>query len=151
MTDFFFRLTPDWVLRAVEAGGVRPTGNCSPLVCLENRVYDVRLEDGTHVVAKFYRPGRWDRPAILDEHRFLADLREAEIPVCAPIPFADGETLHEVEGIHYAVWRRTGGRAPDEVPGGGGAGAGRGRARLPHVGAGAPAPGPPPLASGAGT
>jgi Ser/Thr protein kinase RdoA (MazF antagonist) len=114
MTDFFFRLTPDWVLRAVEAGGFRPTGHCSPLTCLENRVYDVRLEDGTHVVAKFYRPGRWGRETILDEHRFLADLREAEIPVCAPLPFADGDTLHEVEGIHYAVWRRTGGRAPDE-------------------------------------
>jgi Ser/Thr protein kinase RdoA (MazF antagonist) len=84
-------------------------------MCLENRVYDVRLEDGTHVVAKFYRPGRWSREAILDEHRFLADLRRAEIPVCAPIPFADGETLHAAHGIHYAVWRRTGGRAPDEL------------------------------------
>jgi Ser/Thr protein kinase RdoA (MazF antagonist) len=114
MTDFFFRLTPEWVLRAVEAGGFRPTGHCSALVCLENRVYDVRLEDGSHVVAKFYRPGRWSREAILDEHRFLADLSKAEIPVCAPLPFADGETLHEVEGIHYAVWKRTGGRAPEE-------------------------------------
>jgi len=114
MTNFFFRLTPEWVLRAAEAGGFRVTGHCSPLVCLENRVYDLRLEDGTHVVAKFYRPGRWGREAILDEHRFLADLRAAEIPVCAPLPFSDGETLHEVEGIHYAVWRRTGGRAPDE-------------------------------------
>ena len=114
MTDFFFRLTPDQVLRAVEAGGFLPTGHCSALTCLENRVYDVRLEDGSHVVAKFYRPGRWSRSAILDEHRFLADLERAEIPVCAPLPFADGETLHEVEGIHYAVWRRTGGRSPDE-------------------------------------
>ncbi len=114
MTDFFFRLTPDWVLRAVEAGGFRPTGHCSALTCLENRVYDVRLEDGSHVVAKFYRPGRHRREAILEEHRFLADLRDAEIPVCAPLPFADGETLHEVEGIHYAVWHRTGGRSPDE-------------------------------------
>src|SRR5262245_22784175 len=140
MTDFFFRLTPDWVLRAVEAGGFRPTGHCSPLVRLENRVYDVRLEDGTHVVAKFYRPGRWDRPAILDEHRFLADLREAEIPVCAPIPFADGDTLHEVEGIHYAVWRRTGGRAPDEFRDEEVAVLGRLLARIHNVGASAPAP-----------
>ncbi len=114
MTDFFYQLTPESVLRAVEAGGFRPTGHCSALVCLENRVYDVRLEDGSHLVAKFYRPGRWSREAIRDEHRFLADLRAAEIPACEPIPFADGETLHEVEGIHYAVWPRTGGRSPDE-------------------------------------
>ncbi|UCE87126.1 MAG: serine/threonine protein kinase [Deltaproteobacteria bacterium] len=115
MTEFFFRLTPDWVLRAVEAGGFEPTGHCSALNSLENRVYDLRLTDGSHVVAKFYRPARWTRAAILEEHRFLFDLREAEIPVCAPIVFPDGDTLHEVEGIFYAVWPRTGGRAPDEL------------------------------------
>jgi Ser/Thr protein kinase RdoA (MazF antagonist) len=115
MQDFFFRLTPDQVLAAVEAGGFEPTGHCSALTCLENRVYDVRLQDGSHVVAKFYRPNRWSREAIREEHAFLADLREAEIPVCAPIAFADGDTLHSVEGIHYAVWPRTGGRAPDEL------------------------------------
>ena len=114
MTEFFFRLTPDWVLRAVEAAALVPTGHCTPLTCLENRVYDVRLEDRSHVVVKFYRPGRWSREAILEEHQFLFDLRDAEIPVCVPIDFADGESLHEVEGIHYAIWPRTGGRAPEE-------------------------------------
>ena len=68
MSDLFLRLTPDWVLRAVEAGGFRPTGHCSALVCLENRVYDLRLEDGSHVVAKFYRPGRWSREEIGRAH-----------------------------------------------------------------------------------
>lgn len=114
MSDFFHALTPEWVLRAAEAGGLRPTGHVTSLMCLENRVYDLRLESDAHVVVKFYRPGRWGREAILEEHAFLAELREAEIPVCAPLPFADGSTLHEVEGIHYAVWPRTGGRAPDE-------------------------------------
>ncbi len=115
MSEFFFRLTPDWVLRAVEAGGLRPTGHCMALNSLENRVYDLRLTDDSHVVAKFYRPGRWSREAILEEHAFLEGLREAEIPVCAPLRFDDGETLHEVEGILYAVWPRTGGRPPDEL------------------------------------
>ena len=113
-SDFFYSITPDQVLRAVEAGGYAPTGHCSALTCLENRVYDVRLEDGSHVVVKFYRPNRWTREAILEEHQFLLDLGEAEIPVCSPVAFPDGETLHEVEDIHYAVWPRTGGRAPDE-------------------------------------
>ena len=36
MTEFFYRLTPDWVLRAVEAGGLRPTGHCTVLNSLEN-------------------------------------------------------------------------------------------------------------------
>ena len=101
MTDFFLELTPDRVLAAVEAGGFAPTGHCTPLTCLENRVYDLRLEDDSHIVAKFYRPGRWTRDAILDEHRFLAELRGAEIPVCAPLAFSDGQTLREVEGIGH--------------------------------------------------
>jgi Ser/Thr protein kinase RdoA (MazF antagonist) len=114
VSDFFYELTPDRVLRAVEEAGFLPTGHCSPLTCLENRVYDVRLEDASHVIAKFYRPNRWSREGILDEHRFLNELRAAEIPVCAPIVFPDGGTLRTVEGIHYALWPRVGGRAPNE-------------------------------------
>ena len=74
----FHRLAGD-LIKAVEAGGFEPTGHCSPLTCLENRVYDLRLEGGQHVVVKFYRPGRCSREAILDEHRYLAQLREAEV------------------------------------------------------------------------
>jgi Ser/Thr protein kinase RdoA (MazF antagonist) len=115
MTELFLRLTPDWVLRAVEAGGFEPTGHISALHCLENRVYDLKLEDESHVVVKFYRPGRWTREQILEEHQFLNDLRDGEIPVCAPLAFEDGKTVHEVEGIYYAVWPRTGGRSPSEL------------------------------------
>lgn len=115
MSERFSRLGPEWVLRAVEAAGLRPTGHTTALTCLENRVHDVRLDDERHVVVKFYRPGRWSRAAILDEHRFLADLRAAEVPVCAPLRFPDGRTLHEVEGIYFAVWPRAGGRSPDEL------------------------------------
>jgi Ser/Thr protein kinase RdoA (MazF antagonist) len=115
VSEFFFELTPDRVLAAIESGGYQPTGHCTPLTCLENRVYDLRLEDGNHVVAKFYRPQRWTRDAILEEHVYLAELREAEIPVCVPLAFPGGETLREIEGIQFAVWSRTGGRAPDEL------------------------------------
>ncbi len=141
----FFQLTPDHVLSAVEAGGFAPTGHCTPLTCLENRVYDLRLESGDHVVVKFYRPGRWGREAILEEHRLLAELREAEIPVCAPLPFADGETLHDREGIFYAVWPRTGGRAPDELGDEQVAVLGRLVARIHNVGAAGEAPARPVL------
>ncbi len=140
VSDFFYELTPDRVLHAVEAGGFLPTGHCTPLTCLENRVYDLRLEDESHVVVKFYRPGRWSREAILDEHRFLGELREAEIPVCAPVAFSDGGTLREIEGIHYAIWPRTGGRAPDELSDEQVAVLGRLLARIHNVGATSDAP-----------
>ena len=131
----FLELTPDRVLDAVEALGLAPSGHCTPLVCLENRVYDVRLEDGRHVVAKFYRPDRFGRQAILEEHRFLFDLREAEVPVCAPLRL-HGDSLHTRAGIHHAVWPRTGGRAPDELDDGELAVLGRMLARIHTVGAG---------------
>jgi Ser/Thr protein kinase RdoA (MazF antagonist) len=114
-TAFFLRLSPERVLKAVEAAGLEPSGHCFSLNALENRVYDVRLEDGQHVVAKFYRPGRWGRAAIEAEHAVLARLDAAEIPVCAPLRFPDGETLGETDGIFHALWPRTGGRSPDEL------------------------------------
>jgi Ser/Thr protein kinase RdoA (MazF antagonist) len=111
----FADLSPSAALEAVEAVGLRPTGHCSMLRCLENRVWDLRIEDGTHVVVKFYRPGRWSRAGIEDEHRFLRDLQAAEIPVCAPLSLPDGGSVGEHEGILFGVWPRTGGREPDEL------------------------------------
>ena len=95
----FFALTPDRVLDAVEVGGLRSTGRCLPLRAFENRVYEVELEDERRLVIKFYRPGRWSRETILDEHAFLADLVQAEVPAVAPIDLGGGGTLGEIEGI----------------------------------------------------
>ncbi len=145
MNDRFVGLTYDWVLRAVENGGFEPTGHIMALNCLENRVYDLKLEDESHVVAKFYRPGRWSIEAINDEHRFLLDLQEAEFPVCAPLEFEDGQTIHTVEDIHYAVWPRTGGRSPEELDDDQLEVLGRLLARLHNVGAAGSAPHRPKL------
>ncbi len=125
-TKFFFELTPDRVLDAVETAGIRCTGRCQPLNSFENRVYDVEIEwegegkpraaSDAHRVVKFYRPGRWSREQILEEHSFLADLEAAEIPAVAPIKFLDGSTLKTLEsGIHYCLFPKIGGRAPDEL------------------------------------
>jgi len=118
--ELFFRLTPDRVLAAVEEAGYEATGHCFALNALENRVYDVRVFDRDsdaerHLVAKFYRPGRWSREAIEDEHRVLFALAEAEIPVCVPLHFPDGGSLRSMQDIWYALWPRTGGRSPDEL------------------------------------
>jgi Ser/Thr protein kinase RdoA (MazF antagonist) len=91
-----------------------PSGHCRALNSLENRVFDIGLDDGSHVVAKFYRPGRWNRQQIAQEHDFLFDLKDAEIPVLYPIAFPDGETIQSREGISYAIWPLTGGREPAE-------------------------------------
>jgi|CXWL01.1.fsa_nt_gi Ser/Thr protein kinase RdoA (MazF antagonist) len=114
-TDLFFALTPERVLAAVEAAGLRCTGLCYPLNSFENRVYDIELDDRSRVVAKFYRPGRWRAEQILEEHELIAELDAAEIPVCTVRPFPDGTTLRQIEGIYYTLADRRGGRAPDEL------------------------------------
>jgi Ser/Thr protein kinase RdoA (MazF antagonist) len=111
----FHTLTPERVLDAVEAGGLRCTGRCVPLRAFENRVYEVELEDERRLVVKFYRPGRWSRETILDEHRFLEDLVAAELPVVGPADLGTGQTLNETNGIHYAAFPKVRGRTLDEL------------------------------------
>jgi len=119
VVEQFFALTPDRILDAVEFGGRRATGYALALNSLENRVYEVELEDETRIVAKFYRPGRWSKQAILDEHAFLAELHDAEMPVVPPLARDDGGTLGElaVEGgvIYFSVFPKARGRAPEEL------------------------------------
>lgn len=125
-TQYFYDLTPERILQAVEVFGFRCTGRCLPLNSMENRVYEVEIEveDESVIksrsekfrIVKFYRPGRWSREQILDEHRFLLDLVEAEIPAVAPLTLANGETLSDIPGtkIMSAVFPKIGGRNPDE-------------------------------------
>ena len=115
MSNSFFSLTPDRVIDAVEKSGFSLTGHYMVLNSYENRVYDLMQENGSGIIAKFYRPGRWSAEQILEEHRFLLDLAEDEIPVCSPLTFNDGSTIHEIDGIFFAVWPKTGGRVPEEL------------------------------------
>lgn len=114
MTTSFSALTPDRVLDAVEVGGLRSTGRCLPLRAFENRVYEIELEDERRLVVKFYRPGRWSRETILDEHALLGELAAAELPVVAPLDLGIGSTLAEVDGIFYAAFPKVRGRTLDE-------------------------------------
>ncbi|WJF90178.1 serine/threonine protein kinase [Paraburkholderia bonniea] len=112
----FARLTPERMLDAIDnalaSTGVRTDGRMLPLNSYENRVYQVGVEDGPPMVAKFYRPERWSDAAILEEHAFVAELVEREIPA-VPAQTINGHTLHEFEGFRFALFERRGGRAPD--------------------------------------
>ncbi len=110
----FFQLYPDVIIKALEDAGFNPTGQCLQLNSLENRVYSLMLEDNSHAVMKFYRPGRWNIDQILEEHDFINDLVLDEIPVCAPLILSNNKTIMETEGMFYSVWQRTGGRIPEE-------------------------------------
>lgn len=124
-------LTPGGVLDALDGVGLRGDGRLIQLNSYENRVYQVFLESGRVVVAKFYRPGRWSNAQILEEHAFATELAASEIPVAVPIgleidarsPHADavesnGATLAcartEAGAMYrFGVTERLAGRAPE--------------------------------------
>ena len=109
----FHTLTPDTMLDAVESVGYRTDGRFLALNSYENRVYQIGLEDGEPIIAKFYRPGRWSDAAILEEHRFTIELAADEIPVVAPLGDADGGMLHHWADHRFALYPRRGGRTPE--------------------------------------
>ncbi len=105
-------LTPECLLDAIETTGRRCDGRLSALNSFENRVYQAWLDDGTPIVAKFYRPARWPREAILEEHAYALELAAREIPVVAPL-VDKGSSLHEHAGFMFALYPRQGGRTPE--------------------------------------
>ena len=106
-------LTPDCVLDALDSVGIVGDGRLLALNSYENRVYQVWQDDGPRVVAKFYRPLRWTDAQILEEHAFVIELAERDIPVVAPLSVAGDRTLHAFGGFRFAVYPQHGGRAPE--------------------------------------
>jgi Ser/Thr protein kinase RdoA (MazF antagonist) len=117
-TTSFYRLDPDLVLAATEEAGFQPTGEFTQLNSYENRVFDIRLEKNSseyeRVIAKFYRPGRWPREALLEEHEFLFDLEREGVPVVAPLMQKNKSSLCEVEGMFVTFFPKFLGRMPEE-------------------------------------
>ena len=105
-------LTPDVVMDALASVGLFGDGRLMALSSYENRVYQAHLEDGSVVVAKFYRPGRWSQAQILEEHSFAAELMAAEIPAVGPLVL-EAATLHNFAGFAFSVSPSRGGRAPE--------------------------------------
>ncbi len=109
----FDGLEPAVILDAAERFGVRCDGHMLALNSFENRVYQIGVEDGPSVVAKFYRPARWSNEAILEEHGFSLEFAEQEIPVVAPLRDKHGDTLLEHAGFRYALYPSRGGYWPE--------------------------------------
>ena len=115
-THPYSQLTPDRVMDALLRLGLWPDGRLLALSSYENRVYRLHLDEPVQghaaVVVKFYRPGRWSREQILEEHAFAAELAAAEVPVVAPLTL-QGQTLHHDGLFDYSVSPVRGGRQPE--------------------------------------
>ena len=108
----YAELTPDCVMDALCSTGLVPDGRFTALSSYENRVYLAHQDDGDKVVAKFYRPGRWSRAQIEEEHVFSQELVDREVPVVAPLVL-QGQTVHEHSGFLFSISPWRGGRRPE--------------------------------------
>ncbi|HMM84419.1 serine/threonine protein kinase [Azohydromonas sp.] len=126
--DGYAALTPDAVLDALAGAGLHPDGRLLQLNSYENRVFQVFLDDGTAVVAKFYRPHRWSDAQILEEHAFALELAAHDVPVVAPLalrttPSSAGGCMLAgtpatlaadlASGFRFSVSPRHAGRSPE--------------------------------------
>ena len=114
MNASFDNLTPDRILEGIELGmNCQLTGLTSPLPSYINRVYELQSVDEERLIAKFYRPGRWEKAALQDEHDFVLDCAAEEIPVVTPFELSGGGTIGEYDGILYSVFPKRSGREMD--------------------------------------
>lgn len=110
------RLTPEVMLDAIDALGLKADGTLTALNSYENRVYQVGIEESEPIIAKFYRPERWSSEAIVEEHAFTLELVDHELPCVAPMVIA-GETLffetNTDQAFRFSLFPRRAGHPPN--------------------------------------
>jgi len=109
----FSKLKPEDILDAVEALGFDCDGRLNALNSYENRVFQIGIHDSAPIIAKFYRPNRWTKEQIQDEHEFSFELAVNEWPIVAPLKAENGESLHCHAGFYFSLFDRQGGYAPE--------------------------------------
>lgn len=112
-THPFDRLTPSFIMDAIESQGFLCDCRIFALNSYENRVYQVGIEDAEPLIAKFYRPQRWSNNQIIEEHQFTLELAEHELPVVAPWLNPANESLFTYQDFRFALYPRKGGHAPE--------------------------------------
>lgn len=133
----FHQLEPELILHATHLAGFSPTGEFTQLNSYENRVFDLRTEDPAQprLIAKFYRPGRWNREALLEEHAFLTELKKEGLHAVAPLVQKNNSTVNFLEGMYVSFFPKVSGRMPTEFLGNDLKSVGRQLAQLHNIGA----------------
>ena len=109
----FATLEPSFILQAIESNNYICDGRILPLNSYENRVYQIGIENGEPIIAKFYRPNRWSDEQIQEEHDYSFELAAAELPVVAPMRNEDNKSIFTYGDFRFSLFPRKGGRAPE--------------------------------------
>ncbi len=130
MDEFENNLFIDDVFLAFESLGFSSSGHCTALNSLENRVFLIGREKdslipdkfsrskdkiGDNCILKIYRPNRWSKEQILEEHDFLNQLEEFEIPVISPLKDNSGNTIFTYKNYYYSIWHNQKGRLVEDL------------------------------------
>ncbi|MBT2788146.1 MULTISPECIES: serine/threonine protein kinase [unclassified Halomonas] len=113
MSHPFSSLSPDLVMSAVESLDIWPAGEPFALNSYENRVLMFRDDDGKSWIVKFYRPDRWSDSVIQEEHDFLQELVDQQVPVVAPWRNEAGASLHYFKDFRFTLFPHCSGQAPE--------------------------------------
>jgi Ser/Thr protein kinase RdoA (MazF antagonist) len=115
-TNSFYNVDPNLILSLAEANGFTVTGELTQLNSYENRVFDIKLENNESIIAKFYRPNRWSKATILDEHDFLKELKSESIEVAQPLALKKfTSTVGDTGGIYFCFFEKVRGRLIQEL------------------------------------
>lgn len=129
----FYNLDPSKILSAVESLDLNPTGLYFQLNSYENRVFDLEVEDSNilsnqnldfgdvkfkpghrSLIVKFYRPQRWSKKSIQDEHDFLFELYQNGVKAVCPYK-VNSKSVFEFDGMYFCLFPKAYGRSPQEL------------------------------------
>jgi len=100
----YLSLTPELQLDALASVGIYPETGLMQLNSYENRVSLFTDENKIRYVVKFYRPQRWSRAQLLEDHAFSLELKAQGLCLSEPISI-DNDTLFEFEGYYFSLFK----------------------------------------------
>ncbi len=108
-------INESFVINSVEkVTGVELSGLCIKRNSYINRVFELEEKASKkRLIVKLYRPKRWTKKMIEEEHSFVRDLFDNDNHVICPIAI-DGKTIFVTEGLMFSLYEKMGGRALDE-------------------------------------
>jgi Ser/Thr protein kinase RdoA (MazF antagonist) len=112
----YLSLTPEVQLDALASIGIYPESGLTALNSYENRVLLFTDENKTRYVVKFYRPQRWNKEQLLEEHQFCLELAQQGSHLAPPVTI-NGQTLFFFQGYYFALFQSLSARTmePDNI------------------------------------
>ncbi|WP_094752681.1 serine/threonine protein kinase [Psychromonas sp. CD1] len=99
----YLSLTPDRQLDALASISIYPQTGLIALNSYENRVYLFTDENNIRYVVKFYRPQRWSKNQLLEDHHFSLSLKEQGCLIAEPLTI-NKQTLFLFDGYYFSLF-----------------------------------------------